>query len=300
MDKVGVSTSSRSYREEDVCFSNGEVVLAGTLALPKELAVKIGQIDAVSYPPQGTAFQVVILSSTQGRFILKVAQTPVLIQALVNECRMLRVLERYVPFVAQPLGNAPGDHGHAFLFTYLEGEPLHVVLSHYPAHQRHHLITGYAQALRRIHSWEPALPHPADWLTSTLRWLGQALEKHPLDVRVTGTNSRFDGVDARVLFAHLQAERPALANDLVFCHGDYCLPNVLIQQGAVSGVIDWSLGGYADRRFDLATALFSMRLLQLDAGDLSTFLQTYGYTEPIETLEVFESLHALTCAFWNS
>ena len=176
---------------------------------------------------------------------------------------------------------------------------MHAVLNRSNAHERHHLIQQYAQALHRVHSWTPDLPQPADWLTYTLQWVGTNIQAHPRDVCVAGTNSRFDGRDARQLFAQLQAQRPGLSNDLVFCHGDYCLPNVIIQNAQAVGVIDWSGGGYADRRFDLATAVFSMRLVLQDPDCLSAFLQAYGYPESLETLEFFEALHALTCAFWQ-
>jgi len=86
-----------------------------------------------------------------------------------------------------------------------------------------------AQALHRVHSWTPDLPRPADWLTKTEQWVGQIIQTRPRDACVAGTNSRFDGRDARQLFAELQAKLPGLSNDLVFCHGDYCLPNVLMR-----------------------------------------------------------------------
>lgn len=267
--------------------------------LPEKLAASVGQLDSIEYPPQGTAFQVFILSSVQGRFVFKTARTPAMVQALVKEGHILTALQRYAPFVAQPLGDAEGEQGHAFLFTCIEGEPLHVVLNHSTIDERYRLIREYAQALRRVHNWTPHLPQPADWLTQTLQWVGAHIQARPPDTQVTGTNSRFDGRDARQLLVELQARLPGLSNDLVFCHGDYCLPNVLIRHAQVVGVIDWSQGGYADRRFDLATAIFSLRLVLQDLDDLSTFLQAYGYAEPLENLEFFEALHALTCAFWQ-
>lgn len=267
--------------------------------LPEKLATYVGQIDAVEHPPQGTAFQVSILSSARGRFVLKVAHQPTRVAALRNESRILTALQEHIPFVAQPLDNALTDQGHAFLFTYIEGEPLHIVLNHSTVKQGHNIITQYAQALRRLHSWMPALPQPTDWLTKTLHWIGKNIQARPHDIRVAGTHSRFDGRDARQLFAELYSQRSALSNDLVFCHGDYCLPNVLIHSGQVMGVIDWSLGGYADRRFDLATALFSIRLISQNPDYLSAFLRAYGYPDSLEMLEFFEALHALTCAFWH-
>ena len=267
--------------------------------LPEKLAAVVGPIRAIEYPPQGTAFHVSILSSAHGRFVLKTARTPAMVEALGKEGRILAALQHYTPFVAQPLGEVSGSHGNTFLFTCLEGEPLHVVLNRSATDERHRLVQQYAQALHRVHSWTPDLPQPTDWLTETLQWVGAHIQARSPDASVAGTNSRFDGTDARHLFAKLQAQRPRLSNDVVFCHGDYCLPNVLIRDAQVVGVIDWSLGGYADRRFDLATAVFSMRLVWQDPDYLSTFLQAYGYAEPLETLDFFEALHALTCAFWQ-
>jgi hypothetical protein len=48
---------------------------------------------------------------------------------------------------------------------------------------------------------------------------------------------------------------------------------------------------------ELATGLFNLRYNLGDAAYLTTFLRAYGYEEPIETLHMFEALHALTC-FW--
>lgn len=271
------------------------------LPLPLELAEYLGPLLAVEVPPQGTAFQVFIVTAQRGRFVLKVARDPVLMRELLKEASILTVLQEYVPFVAQPFIDAEGDEGHAFLFTCIEGEPLHISLQHLEPQQRHHLIECYAQALRRVHSWTPELPHPTDWLTETLAWLNTNILTQPLGACITNTNSRFDGMDARHVLAELQARRGALQNDMVFGHYDYCLPNVLVQDQQIVGIIDWSGGGYIDRRFDLATALFSLRLAETvqDITYQSTFLRAYGYSESVDSLYFFEALHALTCAFWR-
>jgi aminoglycoside phosphotransferase len=269
--------------------------------LPGKFDQCVGPLHAIEYPPQGTAFQVSILNADHGRFVLKVAHTPAMIRALSREAHILMALQQYAPFVAKPLADAQMDGGHAFLFSYLEGEPLHLILQQASVQERHQLLAQYAQTLRRVHSWTPDLPYSVDWLTETLAWLSANILACPSEVLVANTNSQFDGSNARHLLEELKGLRARIKNDIVFGHYDYCLPNVLVQGRQVAGIIDWSGGGYIDRRFDLATALFSMQLFETlqDASYQSTFLQAYGYTEPSDTLYFFEALHALTCAFWK-
>ncbi len=274
--------------------------MSAQLMIPREIAQYVGYLNAIEYPLQGTAFQVAILTSARGRFVLKIAHTPAAIKALTREAHVLTTLREHIPFVAQPLAEGQVDDSHASLFTYVEGEPLHTVLQHARPRDRHQLLVHYAQALQTVHSWTPNLSYPVDWLTEKLAWLSTNLLAHPMDVCVTNTNSRFDGINAHRLLADLQAQRPTIENDIVFGHYDYCLPNVLIRDLQVTGVIDWSGGGYIDRRFDLATALFSMQLNETlqNLSYQSTFLEAYSYSKHPETLYFFEALHALTCAFW--
>jgi aminoglycoside phosphotransferase len=261
-------------------------------------SVKAGQetpILAVETPPQGSAFQVAIVTTKRGRFAIKRGTTPVTRAELAAESRVLIALQEVRPFVAAPVGFVPETDAEAFAFTCIEGETMLAALQRADDAGKHALVAHFGTVLRRIHGWTPLLPRPNDWLSMTIAREQARMAAQPAGAVISGTYTRFDGQDARRVATDLQAWRPTVTTDLAFGHGDYCLPNVLSHQGAVVGVIDWSRGGYADRRFDLATGLFNLRYNVGDAGYLATFLRAYDYEEPIETLGKFEALHALTC-----
>jgi kanamycin kinase len=96
------------------------------------------------------------------------------------------------------------------------------------------------------------------------------------------------------LLAWLQTHIPD-HEDLVFTHGDYCLPNVLIDPAArqISGYIDWGRAGVADRYQDLAIGARSVRY-NLGAEWEPRFLAAYGLdTLDLERLAWYETLDEL-------
>ena len=65
----------------------------------------------------------------------------------------------------------------------------------------------------------------------------------------------FRGVDD--LYDFLLNNRPE--EDPVFSHGDYCLPNIFIKDGKVSGFLDLGKTGVADRWQDIALCVRSLK-----------------------------------------
>ncbi|MEM9808205.1 MAG: APH(3') family aminoglycoside O-phosphotransferase, partial [Cyanobacteria bacterium P01_D01_bin.56] len=59
------------------------------------------------------------------------------------------------------------------------------------------------------------------------------------------------GMTAQEVYAALVERRPT-EQDFVFTHGDYCMPNILLQGDRISGFIDLDRAGIADRYNDLA------------------------------------------------
>lgn len=66
-----------------------------------------------------------------------------------------------------------------------------------------------------------------------------------------------EGKTVAEALAELEGIHPP-AEDLVLTHGDYCLPNILLDSGKLSGFIDLGRAGVADRYQDLALAARSL------------------------------------------
>lgn len=91
------------------------------------------------------------------------------------------------------------------------------------------------------------------------------------------------GRRATDLLTELLATTPK-GEDLVFSHGDFCLPNVVLDRAAdgtlqIAGLIDCGRAGVADRYQDLALAVRSITH-NLGRGWVRPFLSAYGLPHP--------------------
>lgn len=149
------------------------------------------------------------------------------------------------------------------------------------------LVILLAQGLAHIHSLPPSdcpFDHSLDREIETARHNlinGRVDEDDFDEVR--------QGRSAADLFDELLRLRPA-GEEIVFTHGDYCLPNILIDGDAVSGFIDWGRAGRGDLYRDIALALRSIRF-NLGAEFERPFLEAYGITRPdTAKIEYFQLL----------
>ncbi len=92
--------------------------------------------------------------------------------------------------------------------------------------------------------------------------------------------------------AELQRLRP-VSEDLVVCHGDYCLPNVLISGGVATGFVDLGELGVADRWWDLAVGSWSVTW-NLGPGWEDEFLARYGVARDESRIAFYRLLYDVT------
>ena len=99
------------------------------------------------------------------------------------------------------------------------------------------------------------------------------------EVREDDFDASRHGRTATDLFGELLTMVPE-CEDLVFVHGDFCLPNILLSaQGSravhVTGLIDCGRAGIGDRHQDLALAIRSLTY-NLGSEAVAPFLASYG------------------------
>ena len=87
-------------------------------------------------------------------------------------------------------------------------------------------------------------------------------------------DNRWKNKTPETLYSELLELKPK-DYDLVFSHGDYCLPNIIIKNRKLSGFIDWPWGGINDRYFDLAAVAWS---IGYNYGEewVNPFFESYG------------------------
>jgi aminoglycoside phosphotransferase len=91
------------------------------------------------------------------------------------------------------------------------------------------------------------------------------------------------GRRATDLFAELLSSIPS-NEDLVFTHGDFCLPNIILRRSPggvveIAGLIDCGRSGIADRHQDLALAVRSITY-NFGGNWVEPFLEAYGLPHP--------------------
>ena len=92
--------------------------------------------------------------------------------------------------------------------------------------------------------------------------------------------------------AELERRRPA-SEDLVVCHGDYCFPNVLLDDaGAVTGYVDLGELGIADRWWDVATGAWSTTW-NVGPGFEDLFYESYGVERDDDRVAFYRLLYDL-------
>ena len=138
-----------------------------------------------------------------------------------------------------------------------------------------------AEALRKLHSTDftgcPIPNRTADYL-STAR---SNYKKGHYDVNLFPDNWGYDTPEAAW---QVVEERAHLLQADTLIHGDYCLPNIMLNNWKLSGFIDLDTGGVGDRHVDLFWATWSLNFNLKTDVYRNRFLDAYGRGDVNEDL----------------
>lgn len=245
--------------------------------LPQAIQDKI-HIDSLAANEIGESqSEVFKVSLRAGGFgFLKVSRSEYVLREIADEIAVLDWLSMRLD-VPRPLHFLQETGSGYFLMTALAGENL-ADAARAGLSARECLSLG-AKYLRKIHS----LPIADCPFRRELKFTLPLAEKN-LGLGLVD-ESDFDaerkGWNAADVYAELREKIPA-QEDLVFTHGDYCFPNILVAGGRVSGVVDLGRAGVADRYQDIALFLRSFES-NLAAADFDLFLEEYGLIRKLDT-----------------
>ncbi len=180
--------------------------------------------------------------------VLKISETT---PDSVNEWRGMEALRGKLP-VPEILCRESHDGWEYVIMSRLDGEMSCAAryLDDVPT-----LVKGLAEGLSIL--WSVPIP---DELTdfSLERELGDAEKRlDNVDWTAKSDELRAGFPTARDLLDWLRANKPA--EDRVLSHGDYCLPNLFLKNGRVSGFLDLGHCGIADRYRDISLGLKSLK-----------------------------------------
>jgi aminoglycoside phosphotransferase (APT) family kinase protein len=235
--------------------------------IPQEIKRKIGMIYRIASPRrQGYTSQVAIIGSERGTFV----KGSRFCGWLANEVCVLDALGATsvpVPAVLGFTEEMDGEQPQAWLLMeHLKGETVRHALfyEHDPA-KRAQILFAFGEVLARIHE----TPVPDKWIGQGGNWLDLILvqAEHNLN---NGEVKALAG-----LLEQLKKNKPATFRQTLI-HGDYTIDNVIVHNGKVSGVIDWSGSAFGDPRYDVVLAIRPKPNAFQTDEDLDAFFAGYG------------------------
>jgi len=206
-------------------------------------------------------------------YVLKREEETIYLKTIVNgslthEYQILKWINGRIP-VREPIKYLKDGATEYPITSGIEGTPVYQLATE----RREDGVKVLAEALKMIHSLDtkgcPQKSTIDDKIILAKNKAGNPLKKRKL----------------------AELENTNVSENIMFTHGDYCLPNILVtDEGALGGVIDWDYGGLADQYVDFVSCLWSLNY-NFGEGDWgSQFLKEYGVELDWERFGFFRDL----------
>lgn len=247
--------------------------------IPVTIREWLGETTRLIAPTQGCTSRLAVVEAERGKFVLKQSAEPLFVRWLLLERQVLHWLAQTPLPVPHPRLFVEDATGAWLLMDYLPGKSLTETLLQAPAGTRAPLMFGFGATLASIHATPPP---PGIPVQTAAEWLDAALETGAMHLR--DFRALYADPQLPDLLARLRRERPVPV-PAALIHGDFTTDNVLVVEGRITGIIDWSGGAVGDPRYDLALAFdVDQDEVALTAEETAAFYAGYGRV-PLSKLE---------------
>ena len=236
--------------------------------IPSEIHTYLKKINSMSFPRQGYTSNVALIENAQGLYALKRTKGELNCGLLNREVSAINCLTQKtqlpIPKVKNYVERVSEKESWA-LIEFVEGETVRSALyNEISRAKRHEIIYNFGNLLRQIHS-----THCPDELIGEHPWLEEKLSQAEYNLK----NYEVDG--SRELLEKIKNNKPKEYKQTLI-HGDFTIDNVLVNNGKITGVIDWSGGAYGDPRYDVSLAIRPKPNAFEDEIDKEIFFEGYG------------------------
>ncbi|MCM3237370.1 aminoglycoside phosphotransferase family protein [Heyndrickxia oleronia] len=236
--------------------------------IPNEIMEDLNEIYSIRFPRQGYTSDIGLIESSRGLYALKRTKGKLFCSWLKREIIVLKCLTREtnlpVPKVKKFVQQKNPKESWA-LIEYIEGETLRTALTNEKNMGKHQeIIYNFGSILSQIH-----LTSCPNELKFQQTWLEEML----LQAEYNLQNEKVDGT--KLLLEKIKYNKPTVYRQTLI-HGDFTIDNVLVSNGVITGVIDWSGGGYGDPRYDVSLAIRPKPHAFENEVDRLIFFEGYG------------------------
>lgn len=255
--------------------------------LPKQVSSLILGNSLVPFDigkSRSEVFKVALQNGAPG--FLKISSAPYVLSEIKQEIAVLNWLALKIE-VPKPILFFEHDGVGYFLMTAIEGFNLAEACKTLSPSE---CLQIGARYLRKIHSISIGECPFSRNLKIAIGFAEKNLAAGLVDE--TDFDSSRSGWTGREVCEYLLSRIPKEKESLVFTHGDYCLPNIICSKHEVTGVVDLSRAGVADRHQDITLFLRSFESNTGNKPDFDLFLHHYGLIKKIdeEKLEFYRIL----------
>lgn len=160
------------------------------------------------------------------------------------------------------------------LMSEIKGTPSYSILSEETIYTS---LSKIAKAIKEFHAIDISNCPFDESMSTKMEFIERRIASNKVIIDNLGEENQKIG--AIGLFKKIAEMSKNISEEFVFTHGDFCMPNILMNNDEVSGFIDLGRAGVSDKYQDLALFARSMDYNGFNKDHIKFFLDEYGLKE---------------------